>query len=325
MQALQIHQYGPVSALTVRDMPRPAIGPDEVLIEIEAAAINPCDVASAEGRFEDAPLPRILGHDFAGRVCEGPADLIGQDVWGSGGDLGIWRDGAHAESLALPRDGVALRPRALSAEAAAAVGVPFLTAWAALIDRGGLQAGEWVIIAGAAGAVGSAAVQLAAARHAQVIALVRNASDDARVEARHVAAIAHAESHDVAAVVHAATGGQGVHLAINTIGGSLFQPLLDVLAPEGRMVCFSAMGGRDVPLDLLAFYRNNFTLHGLNTAVGTVVQGATVLDQLAPLFASGALTPPRIAARYPLSQAAEAYQRVASGKAVLIPDRMYHP
>jgi NADPH:quinone reductase-like Zn-dependent oxidoreductase len=222
MQALQIDHHGPVSALTVRD------------------------------------VPRILGHDFAGRVCEGPADLIGQDVWGSGGELGIWRHGTHAEYLALPRDGVAPRPRALSVEAAAAVGVPFLTAWAALMDRDRLQAGEWVIIAGAAGAV-----------------------------------------------------------------GSLFQPLLDVMAAEGRMVCFSAMDGRDVPLDLVAFYRNNLTLHGLNTAVSTVVRDATMLNQLAPLFASGALTPPRLAARYPLPQAAEAYQRVASGKVVLIPDRLY--
>ena len=90
------------------------------------------------------------------------------------------------------------------------------------------------------------------------------------------------------------------------------------------MVCFSAMGGREVPLDLLAFYRNNLTLHGLNTAVSTVVRGAQLLNQLAPLFASGAIPPPRIAARYPLSQAAEAYQRVAGGKIVLIPDRLYN-
>jgi NADPH:quinone reductase-like Zn-dependent oxidoreductase len=76
-------------------------------------------------------------------------------------------------------------------------------------------------------------------------------------------------------------------------------------------------------LDLVAFYRNNLTLHGLNTAVSTVRRGATMLNQLAPLFASGAIPPPRIAARYPLSQAAEAYQRVASGKVVLIPDRLY--
>jgi NADPH:quinone reductase len=324
MQALQIDHHGPVSALTVRDVPHPACSPHEVLIAIEAAAVNPSDVASAKGRFDQAPLPRILGHDFAGRVCEGPADLIDREVWGSGGELGIWRDGSHAEYLVIPRDAVALRPRALSVEEAAAVGVPFLTAWAALIERGGLQAGEWVIIAGAAGAVGSAAVQLAAARHAKVIALVRHASDDARVDTQKVAAIAHSEHDDVAAVVREATGGQGAQLAINAIGGSLFQPLLDALAPEGRMVCFSTMGGREVPLDLVAFYRNNLTLHGLNTAVSNVVRGAQMLNQLAPLFASGVLTPPRIAALYPLSQAAEAYQRVASGKVVLIPDRLYH-
>jgi NADPH:quinone reductase len=113
-------------------------------------------------------------------------------------------------------------------------------------------------------------------------------------------------------------------LAINAIGASLFQPLLDVLASEGRLVCFSAMGGRDVPLDLLAFYRNNLTLHGLNTAVSNVVRSAQMLNQLAPLFASGAIPPPRITARYPLSQAAEACQRGTSGKVVLIPDRLYN-
>ena len=69
----------------------------------------------------------------------------------------------------------------------------------------------------------------------------------------------------------------------------------------------TAIGGREVPLDLVAFYRKNLTLHRLNTAVSTVVQGATRLNQLAPPFVSGALTPPRIAARYPLSQVAEAY------------------
>lgn len=128
----------------------------------------------------------------------------------------------------------------------------------------------------------------------------------------------------MAEVVREATGGKGANLAMNAIGGILFQPLLDVLVSDGRMVCFSAMGGREVPLDLLAFYRKNLTLHGLNTAVGNVVRGANMLNQLAPLFASGAITPPRIAERYPLPQAAEAYQRVASGKVVLIPDRLYN-
>lgn len=228
-------------------------------------------------------------------------------------------------AIAIPRDAVALQPRALSVEEAAAMGVPFLTAWTALIDRGTLQDGEWVLISGAGGAVGSAAVQIAAVRHARIIALVRNACDDAGVDHQKVAAIAYSERNDLPDVVRAATGGTGVNLALNAIGGALFQPLLDVLASEGRMVLFSAMGGREVPLDILEFYRRNLTLHGLNTAVGDVVHDAKILDQRAPLFASGAILPPCIAARYPLSQAAEAYQRGAGGKVVLIPDRLYKP
>ncbi len=323
MQALKIDHHGPASELKVSEVPVPALGPSDVLVEIEAAAINPSDVLSAEGRFPNAPLPRILGRDFAGRVCEGPADLVGKLVWGSGGDLGIARDGTHAEYVAIPRDAVALRPSTLSPEEAAATGVPFQTAWSALIDRGGLREGEWVIISGAAGAVGSAAVQIAATRGAKVIALVKNESEAARVDREKVAAIAHSESNDLAEVVSRATADKKAALAVNAVGGVLFEPLLTALAEGGRMVVFSVIGGREVSLDLLPFYRANLTLHGLNTAPIDVVRGAKIMNALAPLFESGAIPPPHIAATYPLSQAAEAYQQVSGGKIVLIPDRFY--
>ncbi len=303
MQALKIDHHGPASELKVSEVPVPALGPSDVLVEIEAAAINPSDVLSAEGRFPNAPLPRILGRDFAGRVCEGPADLVGKLVWGSGGDLGIARDGTHAEYVAIPRDAVALRPSTL--------------------DRGGLREGEWVIISGAAGAVGSAAVQIAATRGAKVIALVKNESEAARVDREKVAAIAHSESNDLAEVVSRATADKKAALAVNAVGGVLFEPLLTALAEGGRMVVFSVIGGREVSLDLLPFYRANLTLHGLNTAPIDVVRGAKIMNALAPLFESGAIPPPHIAATYPLSQAAEAYQQVSGGKIVLIPDRFY--
>src|SRR5690606_28708669 len=112
--------------------------------------------------------------DFAGRVVEGPAEWVGADVWGSGGDLGIARDGTHAEQIVLPAEGVARRPANLTAEEAAAAGVPFTTAWHALVAVGKLAEGEWVIVSGAAGAVGSAAIDIALARDARVIALVRD-------------------------------------------------------------------------------------------------------------------------------------------------------
>ncbi|HEY0780602.1 MAG TPA: zinc-binding alcohol dehydrogenase family protein [Gemmatirosa sp.] len=325
MQALQIDRHGPVDTLAPRDLAPTPLAPGEVRVEIEAAGINPSDVVSAEGRFPHAPLPRVLGRDFAGRVIEGPAELVGAAVWGSGGDLGISRDGTHAEQVVLPADAVARRPARLSAEEAAAVGVPFVTAWTALVDVGRLAGGESVIISGAAGAVGRAAVEIAAARGARVVALVRNAGEESRLDRSKVAAVAHSDRNDLADVVRETTRGRGADLALNGIGGAVFQPLLDALAEGGRMALYSAIGGREVTLDVLAFYRRRLQLLGVNTAAVNAAAAARILTELAPLFDDGTLRPLPVAERYPLSKAAEAYGRVArggAGKVVLVPDRL---
>ncbi len=94
-------------------------------------------------------------------------------MWGTGGDLGITRDGAHAEEIVLPASGVSRRPASLTPEQAASAGVPFITAWTCLVDAAALRSGETVIVSGAAGAVGWAAVELAAALGGRVIALVQ--------------------------------------------------------------------------------------------------------------------------------------------------------
>lgn len=325
MQALQIQHHGPVTDLTVTDVPARAIGSGEVRVEIHAAGVNPSDVASVEGRFPDSPLPRIVGRDFAGRVVEGPPDLLGQEVWGSGGDLGIVRDGTHAESVVLPRDGVALRPARLSVEEAAVAGVPFVTASTAL-EAGRLASGDWVIVSGAAGAVGSAAIQVARARGACVVALVRDAGEKAQLADHRIDAVAVSERSDVAEVARAATGGRGADLALNGVGGAVFQPLLDALAAGGRLVVYSAAGGREVSLDLLNLYRRRLKLVGVNTAAAGAVECARILTDLVPLFTSGALQPLPVLERYKLSDAARAYARVAGGapgKIVLIPDRYF--
>jgi NADPH2:quinone reductase len=324
MRALQIRRHAAISKLTVSEVPCPPVGPGQVRVEIEAAAINPSDVLSVEGSFPNSPLPRIVGRDFAGRVVEGSAELMGAAVWGSGGDLGITRDGTHAEYIVVPRDAVAIRPRTLSAEEAAATGVPFITAWSALFDLARLQSGEWVVVSGAAGSVGRAAVQLASARNARVIALVKDAEERAQVTRQRVAAIAQSDRANLAEVVREATTGAGCAVALNGVGGIIFPALLDALADGGRMVVYAAASGRDITLELRAFFRRHLTLYGLNTAIIDAVQGAQILRQVAPLFDAGALLPPAIAERYPLSHAAYAYERVAggaSGKVVLIPDQ----
>lgn len=323
MQALLIDRHGPHTDLAVRDLPAPALLPGHVRVEVHAAAVNPSDVGSAEGRFVHAPLPRILGRDFAGRVIEGPAAWLDAEVWGTGGDLGITRDGTHAEQIVLPVAGVARRPAGLSVEEAAAVGVPFTTAWSALVDAGRLSAGEWVVVSGAAGGVGGAAIEIAVARGARVVALVRDDSEAERLDRRKVGAVATSEGGDVVAVTRAATGDRGADLALNGVGGVIFQPLLDALADGGRMVVYSTAAGREVPLDLFTLYRRRLQLAGVNTGVLEATDGARILTELAPLFERGALAPHATIERHPLSAPAAAYARVASGapaKIVLVPD-----
>lgn len=313
MKAIYITQHGTVGDLKASEVPAPAIKPGEVLVKIEAAGINPSDLAGVQGRFPHAVLPRIVGRDFAGIVVEGPADLIGSKVWGSGGDLGIDRDGTHAEFLAIPKEAAARRPANLSAEEAAVVGVPFIAAFSALVRLGKVKEGEWVIVSGAAGAVGQAAIQLAHAKGARVVALIKDAADSWLAKSPGVQAVAQSDQANLESVVRGVTNGKGADLALNGVGSAVFGSILAALAVGGRQVVYSAAGGREFNLDILLFYRNEFSLFGLDTQKLTANQCAAMLSELTPLFESGALKPSAIGERYQLSEPAQAYGRVAAG------------
>jgi NADPH:quinone reductase len=322
MKALRITAHGPPGTLVPVEVSVPTPGPGQVLVQIEAAAVNPSDIVSVEGRFPQAVLPRVLGRDFAGRVVEGPAKLKGREVWGTGGDLGITRDGTHAEFIVLPADGVSERPKNLSVEQAAAVGVPALAAWGSLVEAANVQPGEWVVVSGAVGAVGWTAVELAAARGARVIALVWNAAEASQLDRVRVAAVARSDIADLQAVVREATGGHGVDVALNGVGAPIFEPLLHSLAHGGRLCIYSAAAGREVKLDLFDLYRRRLQLHGIDSAAVTAAHGAAILDQLRPLYESGQMRPHFSIETFPLDQAARAYQQVAGGsksKVVLLP------
>lgn len=315
MKAIYIQQHGDIADLKAVDRPVPSIAPGEVLVRVEAAGINPSDVAGVRGRFPHAVLPRIVGRDFAGTVVDGPADLVGSKVWGSGGDLGIDRDGTHAEFLSLPREAVSYRSAKLTAEQAATVGVPFIAAFSALFPFGQLKENEWVIISGAAGAVGQAAIQLAHSRSANVVALVKDATQVWVAKAPGVRALAQSDQGNLESVVREVTKGKGANLALNGVGGSIFASMVGSLAIGGRQVVYSAAGGREFKLDLLSFYRNQLIFHGLDTQKLDATACAAILNELAPKFDSGDLQASPIAERYQLSDAAKAYGRVAAGGA----------
>lgn len=314
MNALYIEKHGSVADLAAREVSKPSPGPDEVLVRIDAAGINPSDIVSVEGRFAGSMLPRVVGRDFAGVVVDGPSDLVGAAIWGSGGDLGVTRNGTHAEYLVLPLQAVARRPKNLSAEQAGAVGVPYITAFSALVTLGKVKTGEYVIVSGAAGSVGQAAIEIAHGKGARVIGLVRNSTGDWISKSGKVEAIAYSDQGNLPDVAHEVTGGKGADLALNGVGGSIFSSIIAALGAGGRQVLYSVADGREATLDILSFYKNQFVLLGLDTQKFDSIQCARILNELGPLFESGAIQAPKINESYALSQAAQAYSRVASGK-----------
>src|ERR1035438_4682044 len=126
MRAIVIHQFGDPKMLKVEEVPTPEPRGDEVLVAVKAAAINPSDVKNVTGAMHGTTLPRNPGRDFAGIVVRGPADLVGREVWGTGGDISRPRNGSHAEYLLLPRTAVTAKPATLSMEAAGTAGLSFV-------------------------------------------------------------------------------------------------------------------------------------------------------------------------------------------------------
>src|SRR5205807_4394844 len=183
-------------------------------------AINPSDVKNVAGYFPATTLPRTPGRDFAGIVVTGKK-YEGGEVWGSGPGLGITRDGAQAEYVVVPEEAVSPKPRSLSFEQAAAIGVPFITAWCAVVEAAQLDAGETILIIGAAGAVGQAATQIANWRKARVLGAARRSDP-----VPGAAAVINTTTDDLRDRVFELTNGKGVDAVLDTVGGPMFEPAL---------------------------------------------------------------------------------------------------
>jgi len=200
--------------------------------------------------------------------------------------------------------------------------VPFTTAWTCLVTAARVQAGETVVVSGAAGAVGWAAGEISSALGARVVALVKDAAEAARLDRTRISGVARSDLGNLSSVVREVTAGAGAQVALNGVGSPIFAALLESLGPGGRLCVYSAAAGREVTLNLFDFYRRRLSVLGINTAILTVVDTARILDQLRPLFESGRVRPHPSIASHPLTDAARAYAAVAGGspsKVVLVP------
>ncbi|MGO9998636.1 MAG: quinone oxidoreductase family protein [Acetobacteraceae bacterium] len=297
--------------LRIETCDAPPRGADEVLVEVRAAGVNRSDVAAAMGRMPQAVWPRTPGRDWSGVVAEGPSDLIGREVFGAGGDLGITRDGTHASQLVVHQDAVVEKPATLTLEEAGALGVPFVTAHQGFHRAGMPQPRDVVLVTAVNGMVGQAAAQIAAMRGSRVFGVTRRA--EAFVQPHCPVFMIDASNADVATVLRDETDGHGADIVYNTVGSPYFDAANQAMAHGGRQILISTVE-RPVPFDIFTFYRGEHTFVGVDSLALDAHASAALLRELLPGFASGQLRPMAMveSANYPLERALDAYRTVHS-------------
>lgn len=290
---------------------RPSEG--EVTLEVRAAGINPSDAKAMLGVMPTAVFPRTPGRDFAGVVVEGPATMVGIEAWGSGGDLGISRNGTHGERLKLPAAAIRAKPRNLSMLEAGTVGVPFVTAFEGFRRSGFPARGDVVAVFGASGKVGQAAIQIAARNGATVFAIDRSAASPRGFAAGPVRYI-DGSAEKASERIRGETSGKGASIVFNTVGSPWFAEGNASLAKRGTQIFISTVE-RSVPFDIFAFYRGMHTYVGIDSLALTAVDCAAIFEALTPGFEDGTLKPFPVsdASTFALDQADDAYRKALAG------------
>jgi NADPH2:quinone reductase len=316
MRAVQVVRLDGPAAVEVRDVPEPTRAPQQVLVDVAAVGVNFPDVLQTKGLYQYRPeLPFTMGGELAGTVREAPD---GSPLAPGDRVAAFTGTGAFAEVAAVDADHVLPLPDNVSFEAGAGLPMNYLTAHFALLVRGHLQAGQAVLVHGAAGGVGTACVQLAAALGAVVIAVV---SSNAKAEVARAAGAAHAVP--VEGFRDAVKELGGVDLVVDPVGGDRFTDSLRCLRPLGRLLVIGFTGGEIPTVKVNRLLLNNIDAVGVGWgayALGRPGYAAGQWDELVPHLRSGALDPP-IGARFPLEKAAEALlqidERRVLGKIVL--------
>lgn len=322
MKAVLCKEYGPAEKLVVEEVPSPSVGGDSVLIDVKAAGINFPDTLIIENKYQfKPPLPFIPGTEVAGTV-----KAIGDKVTHvKPGDqvMGFAFVGAYAEEIVVPAASCFPMPSTFSYEEAAAFTMIYGTSYYALKQRGQLQAGETLLILGASGGVGMAAVELGKLMGATVIAAGGNNEKLAVCKARGADHIVNYNDADWKDQVKKLTGGNGADVIYDAVGGEYTQTAMRCINWGGRLLVVGFASG-DIP-QLAA----NLTLLKSSSVVG-VFWGASLAkeaqanqDNFKELFkwSMEGKIKPYVCASYPLEQVADAMnlllQRKAVGKVVL--------
>jgi len=322
MKAAVYYEAGPPSVFRYEDVPDPACHPGGVLVDVKAVSIEGGDVLNRAGG-DLASRPHIVGYQCAGIIREVGVNVadraVGQRV------VAIMGYGSHASMVSVPASATWPVPEGLDLEPAACVPIPFATADDCLFEFGHLKAGEAVLVQAGAGGVGLAAIQLAKRAGATVLA---TASSDEKLERLKEFGLDHGVNYrtrDFVAAVREITGGRGVDLVVDSVGGRTLQGSLECLAYRGRAITVGSAGRDETPPDIGPLGAGNRTLTGVYLAVEAVMQPERVRAMVAGHLqdVAGGSLKVVIDRTYPLSEAAAAHayieSRQAFGRVLLIP------
>ncbi|HLU99588.1 MAG TPA: NAD(P)H-quinone oxidoreductase [Thermobifida alba] len=333
MRAIVVSAPGGPENLDWREVPDPEPGPGEVLVEVAATAVNRGDISQRQGHYPPPPG----ASEYLGLECSGRIVALGPGTEDSGHRVGdevcaLLSGGGYAELVAVPVGQVLPVPAGVGLVEAAALPEVACTVWANVFLTAGLRAGEALLVHGGASGIGTFAIQAARAFGARVLT---TAGSEAKLErCRRLGAdvAVNYRSEDFAARVREETGGRGVDVVLDIMGGSYLDANLRSLAVGGRLVVIGLMGGRRAELDLGRMLVKRLSVHAATLRSRPLEEKAAIVTQVAeqvwPLVEKGTIRPV-VDRVLPLSRAAEAHRVLEAsehvGKILLVTDPQHSP
>jgi NADPH:quinone reductase len=331
MKAFQVQKFGDASQMQVNELADLQPAAHQVVIQVRAAGVNPADWYVLNGFFQLPPaLPTTPGFEAAGEILSVSTGVEGFAV----GDRvlavlpylndGTATFGAFAEQAVVPSSHILGIPANMEFVTAAAIPVMYGTAHIALTHRAQLQPGETLLVTGASGTTGSAAVQIGKHLGATVIATASGTEKVARVRQLGADVVIDYRQEDVAQRLQEITGGKGVDVVFETVGGDLFQTVLTTIAPEGRLLPIGAASGSIPDISIMTPLAGNFSIVGTDFAYYTLKRTDLVRQSLSTIlgWSSDGFFDAINLKTAPLTQAAEVIEQVHKGagaRLVLLP------
>ncbi len=317
MRYIDHQPCGEVDVLRVAETDRPAPGPGEVLIQVQAAGVNRPDVAQRAGSYPPPPgASPILGLEVAGRIValgDGVTQWQLDDVV-----CALTPGGGYAEYCVTPAGHCLPLPGGLSLVEAASLPENYFTVWTNVFDRARLQAGESILIHGGSSGIGQCAIQLAKAFGATVFTTVGNAEKAEFCRSIGADHVYNYRSDDWVEAIAAATDKRGVNVVLDMVAGDYIMKNLRCLAVEGRHVSIAALNGRKVPdFDITPVMMKRLTVTGSTLRPRSVADKTAIAqslrEQVWPRFASGELKPV-IFQTFPFDDVQEAHRLMESSR-----------